>query len=85
MDTKDCRTPLLAVLRQLGNDDRRKEFADLANTKVNYLYQLASCKRASCSAAKALAISAASVAMSAQYGSDLLTVGQIATMCSISE
>ena len=81
MNPKECRTPLLQVLRQLGNDDRRKEFADLANTKTNYLYQLASCKRASCSAKKAVAIAAASVQMSVLYGSDVLTVGDIATMC----
>lgn len=81
MDTKECRTPLLQVLRQLGNDERRGEFANLAQTKTNYLYQLASCKRASCSAKKAVAIAAASVQMSLLYGSDVLTVGDIATMC----
>ena len=81
MDTKECRTPLLAVLRQLGNDERRGEFANLAQTKTNYLYQLASCKRASCSAKKAVAIASASVAMHDKYGSNALTVADIATMC----
>lgn len=82
MDTTTARTPLLAVLRQLS-DDERKAFATLAGTTVNYLYQLASCQRRSCSVAKAVAIAAASVEISMRHGSDILTVGQIATMCSL--
>lgn len=83
MKTSDCRTPLLAVLRQLENDERRQEFAALAGTTSNYLYQLGSCQRTSCRASKAKAIADASVQMSVMYGSDVLTVDTIATMCAV--
>lgn len=83
MKTTDCRTPLLLVLRQLENSTRRQEFADAAKTPVNYLYQLGSCQRASCRADKAKAIADASVTMNLLYGTDVLTVDTIATMCAI--
>lgn len=79
-DTKTL-TPLLVVLRQLGDEARRSEFAAAASTPINYLYQLASCKRQSCSALKAKRISDASVLMHEKYGSDVITMEQIATMC----
>lgn len=83
MLTSDCQTPLLHVLRQLENSGQRQDFADAAGTTVNYLYQLGSCKRTSCSARKAKAIADASVHMHLMYGSDVLTVDTIATMCAV--
>lgn len=83
MTTSDCRTPLLAVLRQLGNDARRQEFAEQAGTTTNYLYQLGSCQRGSCRANLAKAIADASVHMAKKYGTEALTIDTIATMCSI--
>lgn len=74
-------TPLLRLLRQLGTEPKRGEFAREAGTSVNYLYQLAGCKRASCSALKAKRIADASVLMHEKYGSDVITMEQIATMC----
>ena len=76
-------TPLLRVLQQLENGARRQEFATLAGTTTNYLYQLGSCQRDSCSARKAKGIADASVVMSKKYGSDVLTLDTIATMCPV--
>lgn len=83
MNTEARQTPLLLVLRQLENRDRRQEFADAAKTTVNYLYQLGSCQRTSCRANKAKTIADASVTMNLLYGSDILTVDTIATMCAL--
>lgn len=74
-------TPLLAILRQLGSDDRRDEFARIAGTSSAYLYQLAGCKRGSCRARLAKGIADASVEMHARYGTDTITVDALATMC----
>ena len=81
--TSKCETPLLEVLRQLGSDERRTEFADAAGTSVNYLYQLAGCNRRACSARLAKRIADASCEMTLRYGSDELTMEQIATMCPV--
>lgn len=83
MKATDCRTPLLAVLRQLENDARRQEFAARAGTTTNYLYQLGSCQRVSCRANTAKGIADASVHMNLLYGSDVLTLDTIATMCAV--
>ena len=83
MNTSDCQTPLLLVLRQLETRERRQEFADAAKTTVNYLYQLGSCQRTSCRANKAKTIADASKTMHLLYGSDVLTTDTIATMCAI--
>lgn len=79
--TSKCETPLLEVLRQLGSDARRTEFAAAAGTSVNYLYQLAGCNRRTCGAHLAKRIADASCEMALRYGSDELTMEQIATMC----
>ena len=82
MTTQNSRiTPLLQLLRQLGTEPQRGAFAHEAGTSVNYLYQLAGCKRGSCSALKAKRIADASVLMHEKYGTDVLTMEQIATMC----
>ena len=75
------RTPLLHVLRQLGTDDKRNEFAALAGTSRLYLYQLSICSRKSCRADLAKRIADASVVMAEKYGTQVLTLEVISTMC----
>lgn len=75
------RTPLLHVLRQLGTDDKRNEFATLAGTSRLYLYQLSICSRRSCRADLAKRIADASVVMAEKYGTQVLTLEVLSTMC----
>lgn len=75
-------TPLLALLRELETDDKRQEFAMYAGISVLYLYQLAGCHRKSCSAFKALEIENASINMNMMYGTRIVTMAELATMCS---
>lgn len=75
------KTPLLTVLRQLGDKERRDEFAALAGTSRLYLYQLAICSRRSCRADLAKRIADASVIMNTLYGSDVLTLEGLSVMC----
>lgn len=75
------KTPLLAVLRQLGTEDKRDEFAGLAGTSRLYLYQLSICSRRSCRANLAKRIADASVVMAERYGTPVLTLEVISTMC----
>ena len=75
------RTPLLAVLRQLETDDKRDEFATLADTSRLYLYQLSICSRKSCRADLAKRIADASVVMAEKYGTQVLTLDGLSTMC----
>ena len=79
------RTPLLAVLRQLETDDKRDEFAGLAGTSRLYLYQLSICSRRSCRADLAKRIADASVVMNSKYGTQVLTLEVISTMCAACE
>lgn len=74
-------TPLLQVLRQLATDERRQEFAALAGTSVAYLYQIAGCNRGSPRSLLAKGIADASVVMHERYGSDVLTLDTVITMC----
>lgn len=75
------KTPLLHVLRQLGTDDKRNEFAALAGTSRLYLYQLSICSRRSCRADLAKRIADASVVMNSKYGTQVLTLEALSTMC----
>ena len=75
------KTPLLAVLRQLETDDKRDEFATLAGTSRLYLYQLSICSRRSCRADLAKRIADASVVMAKKYGTQVLTLEIICSMC----
>lgn len=75
------KTPLLHVLRQLGTDDKRNEFAALAGTSRLYLYQLSICGRKSCRADLAKRIADASVVMAEKYGTQVLTLEVICSMC----
>ena len=75
------RTPLLAVLRQLETDDKRDEFAGLAGTSRLYLYQLSICSRRSCRADLAKRIADASGVMHEKYGTQVLTLEVICSMC----
>lgn len=74
-------TPLLAILRQLDTDARRDEFASLAGTTTGYLYQLAGCNRSSCRNKLAMGIEQASRVMNARYGTDVITMQELASMC----
>lgn len=80
MRTSPPTTPLLAILRHL-TDEQREEFAELAETKVAYLYQLGTCARLQCRASLALSIEAASKVMAEKYGSEPISVSTLATMC----
>jgi len=75
------KTPLLHVLRQLATDDKRNEFAALAGTSRLYLYQLSICSRRSCRADLAKRIADASVVMNLKYGTQVLTLEGLSTMC----
>ena len=75
------RTPLLAVLRQLATDDKRDEFAALAGTSRLYLYQLSICSRRSCRTDLAKRIADASVVMAKKYGTQVLTLEVLCSMC----
>lgn len=75
------KTPLLAILRALATDERRDEFATLAGTSRLYLYQLAGCHNRSCRSSLAKSIADASVVMHKQYGSEPITMEQLACMC----
>lgn len=75
------KTPLLALLRELANDERRAEFAALCGTTHIYLYQLAICSRKSCRADLAKRIADATVVMCEKYGTQVLTLETLATMC----
>ena len=74
-------TPLLSILRHLDSDERRDEFAKLAGTSTAYLYQLAGCKRGACRSRLAKGIADASVVMRDRYGSEVITMETLATMC----
>lgn len=74
------RTPLLQILRGL-TPDQREEFALLAGTSVSYAYQLAGCNRKSCRAGLTKGLADASVIMAAKYGTPMITMSEIATMC----
>lgn len=76
-------TPLLVILRQLGTAEKRDEFARMAGTSTAYLYQLAGCNRGACRARLAKAIADASVAMNLIYGTDVVTMETLATMCPV--
>ncbi|WP_338496264.1 hypothetical protein [Delftia tsuruhatensis] len=76
-------TPLLALLRQLGTDERRTDFAVLAGTTTAYLYQLATCKRGACRSRLAKGISDASVEMHKRHGTAVITMDTLASMCPV--
>ena len=75
------RSPLLHVLRQLATDDKRDEFAALAGTSRLYLYQLSICSRRSCRTDLAKRIADASVVMHSKYGTQVLTLEVLCSMC----
>jgi len=74
------RTPLLHILRSM-TADQRSEFAMLAGTTVSYTYQLAGCNRKSCRAGLTKGLADASMMMAAKYGTPVISMEQIATMC----
>ncbi|MDH1823723.1 MULTISPECIES: hypothetical protein [Delftia] len=76
-------TPLLALLRQLGSDERRNDFAALAGTTTAYLYQLATCKRGACRSRLAKGISDASLVMHKRHGTEIITMDTLASMCPV--
>lgn len=77
----EAKTPLLTILRELENDARRDEFAALAGTSRLYLYQLAGCHVGSCRMQLGKKIADASVKMHSKYGSSVITLDQLASMC----
>jgi hypothetical protein len=80
MRTSEPKTPLLALLRQL-DERQRREFAARAGTSVSYLYHLAGCDR-QCRVGLAKSIAEASTWMSGRVaGLPVLTMEEIATMC----
>ncbi|MFM2287558.1 MAG: hypothetical protein RL684_701 [Pseudomonadota bacterium] len=74
-------TPLLDLLRALETDDRRDELARGAGTTRVYLYSLATCQRCSCRAPLAKGIADASAKLAEKYGTPVVTMEQLATMC----
>mgnify|MGYP000851800382 CR=1 FL=1 len=77
------KTPLLAILRKLENDERRDEFAALAGTSTLYLYQLAGCHNKSCRSTLANGIADAALVMARKYGSLPITMEDLACMCQL--
>lgn len=89
MRTNEPKTPLLALLRQLTPEQREQLAAD-AETRVDYLYALASCTRKSCKAALASRIEKATEAMAKRTAKTdsptaVITVAQLGTMCDCAE
>ena len=76
------KTPLLQILRDM-TPDQRDEFALVAGTTVSYLYQLAGCNRKSGRAALTKGIADASVLMAERYGTPVITMDTLATMCAL--
>lgn len=81
MPKTEAATPLLLILRALENDARRDEFAALAGTSRMYLYQLAGCHNRACRSSLAMGIADASLKMAEKYGSPVITMHQLASMC----
>jgi len=77
-------TPLLAWLRA-ASPEQRERLATLADTKVGYLYLIATCARPNTGAAKAVAIEDATRWLHEETAGALpiVTVRTLATMCSI--
>jgi hypothetical protein len=82
MRTTNPKTPLLALLRLL-TDEQRAAFATDAGTTVSYLYALAGCQRQSAGSSLALAIEAASERLNkATRGkTPVVSMRALATMC----
>ena len=82
MRKNEPKTPLLALLRQL-TDEQREQLAADAGTSVSYLYSLASCQRTSCGTALALQIEKATERMCDRTGGQtaVVTVRELGTMC----
>lgn len=82
MRKNDPKTPLLALMRVL-TDEQRKQLAEDAATSVSYLYSLASCQRAACGSALAQRIERATMKMSERtLGlTPVVTMAELATMC----
>lgn len=74
-------TPLLSLLRTLETPEQRAHFAARCGTSVNYLYQLATCKRTSCRVGLAKRIAEASSEMALLYGTPVLSLEVVSTMC----
>lgn len=77
-------TPLLLALRACTVPEQH-EWAELAGTKRNYLYQLAMCTRKQAGANLAQRVAAASVEMHVRSLGRIpkVTLEQLATMCPI--
>lgn len=84
MRKSDPKTPLLALLRLL-NDEQRVAFAADAGTTVSYLYSLAGCQRQSAGSTLALAIESASRRLSEQNkgATPVVCMQTLATMCMV--
>ena len=85
MRTNEPKTPLLALLRKL-TPSQRTELAELAGTRVDYLYALASCTRKSCKAALAARIEEATRVLAARTKRSknptrVITVAELGSMC----
>lgn len=81
MRRNDPKTPLLAVLRALS-PEQRAEFASEAKTEVSYLYALGTCARRSPRASLAKSIADASAVMARRHGTPVVTLEELAVMCS---
>lgn len=79
-------TPLLAWLR-MASEDERVRLAALADTKVGYLYLLATCERKNPGAKLALAIEDGTRLLHEETGGRLpiVTVRTVATMCALKD
>lgn len=85
MRFSQANTPLLELLRALETDERRDEFAELAGTTRMYAYQLGTCQRRSCRTPLAVALAEASNRMNKKYGTPVISIEEIGTMCGVAE
>lgn len=76
----DPKTPLIALLRAL-DDDQRDLLAEWSDTSLSYLYALGSCSRKQCRVNKALQIQEATKRLNELYGTPVVTIEELATMC----
>jgi len=84
LNTPHHTTPLLELLRNLGTNERREEFAMLAGTSRMYLYQLAGCYTRACRTDLALPITKASIVLNEKYQCGYIDMNTLATMCPVS-
>jgi hypothetical protein len=80
MRSTEPKTPLIELLRDL-TDEQRHLFAKWSQTPLTYLYALGGCSRKACRSDKAVLIAQATQRLNKRFGTRVITVEELATMC----